>query len=73
MLLYCLKKEQRKSIRKKTDSKNLRVAKTKNERIMALSNFQFKVINITRFNKHRETKELLSMIGKIPVLGLLLI
>ena len=39
MLLYCLKKEQRKSIRKKTDSKNLRVAKTKNERIMALSNF----------------------------------
>ena len=54
MLSYCLK------CRKNTESKNLRVVKTKNGRIMFLSNCAFCGSKKMRFIKEQEAKVFLS-------------
>ena len=73
MLSYCLK------CRKNTKSKNPKVAKTKNERIMLLSKCAVCDSKILRSIKQQEASGLLSSLGiktplnRIPLLGPLLI
>ena len=74
MLLYCLK------CRKNTESKNPKVGRSKNGRIMLLSKCVIKVCNSkkSKFIKQQETSGLLSSLGiktpfsKIPLVGPLL-
>ena len=54
MLLYCLK------CRKNTESKNPKVAKTKNQRIMLLSKCVMCGGKKSKFIKQQEVRELLS-------------
>ena len=69
MLWYCLK------CRKNTESKNLKVARTKNGRIMLLSKCAVCDSKNSKFIKHQEASGLLSSLGiktllsKIPVVG----
>ena len=69
---YCLK------CRKNTESKNTKVAKTKNGRIMLLSKCAVCDNKKLKFIKQRKASGLLSSLGiktplnKIPLLGLLL-
>ena len=67
MLSYCLK------CRKNAESKNPKFAKTKNRRMMFSSNCAVRCCKQLRFIKDEEVKGLLSMFGKIPLLGRLLI
>ena len=73
MLLYCL------NCRKNTESKNPKVAKTKNGRIMLLSKWAVCDSKKSKFIKQQEANELLSNLGmkallnKIPLLGPLLL
>ena len=67
MLSYCLK------CRKNTESKNQKVAKTKNGRMMLTSNCAVCGSKKSRFIKEQEAKGLISMIDKIPLLDPLLI
>ena len=57
--------------RKTTESKNPKVVKTKNGRIMLLSNCAGCDSKKSKFIKEQEAKRLLNMIGKIPLIGLL--
>ena len=72
MLTYCLK------CRKITKSKNPKVVKTKNGRIMLLSKCEVCDINKSTFIKEQEASRLLSSLGikallsKIPLTGSLL-
>ena len=72
MLSYCLK------CRKGTESKNSKVARTKNRRIMLLSKCALCDSKKSKFIKQQETSGLLSSLGiktllnKIPLLGLFL-
>ena len=72
MLSYCLKR------RKYTESKKRKVVRTKNERIMPLSNYVVCNSKISQFIKEQEASGLLSSLGiktplnKIPLLGSLL-
>ena len=72
MLSYCLK------CRKNTESKNPKVAKTKNRRIMLLSKCAVCDSKKSKFIKQQEASELLSsleiktLLNKIPLLGPLL-
>ena len=72
MLSYCLK------CRKNTESKNPKVTKTKNGRIMLLSKCEVCNSKNSKLIKQQETSELLSTWGtkaplnKIPLLGPLL-
>ena len=72
MLSYCLK------YRKYTESKNLKVAKTKNGRIMLLSKCEVCNSKKSKFIKQQEASALLSSLGiktplnKISLLGPLL-
>ena len=72
MLSYCLK------CRKNTESKNLKVVKTKNRRIMLLSKCAVCDSKSSKFIKEQEASRLLSSLGikahssKIPVVGPLL-
>ena len=74
MLLYCLK------CRKNTESKDPKVGRSKNGRIMLLSKCVIKVCNSkkSKFIKEQETSGLLSSLGiktpfsKIPLVGPLL-
>ena len=52
--------------------KNPKVVKTKNERTMPSSNCAVSVSKKSRFIKEQEAKGMLSMIGKILLLGNLL-
>ena len=62
MLLYCLK------CRKNTESKNPKVVKTKNGRIMLLSKCQVCDSKKLKFIKEQEASRLLSSIGiKTPL------
>ena len=67
MLPYCLK------CRKKTESKNPKVARTKNRRIMLLSKYLVCDSKKLKFIKEQEASELLSSLGiktplsKIPI------
>ena len=63
MLSYCLK------CKRYTESKNPKVVKTKNERIMVLSNCAVCDSIKFRFIKEQEAKGLLNMISKIPLVG----
>ena len=69
MLHYCLK------CRKKTESKNPKVARTKNRRIMLLSKYLVCDSKKLKFIKEQEASELLSSLGiktplsKIPIFG----
>ena len=69
MLAYCLK------CRKNTERKNLRVVKTKNERIMILSNSAVCGIKNSRFIREQEASGILNSIGSgaplstIPLAG----
>ena len=63
MLSYCLKG------RKKTESENPKVVKTKNGRIMVTSNCTVCGGKKSRFIKEQEAKGLLNMISKIPLVG----
>ena len=63
MLSYCLK------CKRYTESKNPKVVKTKNERIMVLSNCAICESIKLRFIKEQESKGLLNMISKIPLVG----
>ena len=63
MLSYCLK------CKRYTESKNPKVVKTKNERIMVLSNCAVCDSIKLRFIKEQEAKGLLNMISKIPLVG----
>ena len=69
MLPYCLK------CRKKTESKNPKVARTKNRRIMLLSKYLVCDSKKLKFIKEQEASELLSSLGiktpssKIPIFG----
>ena len=63
MLSYCLK------CKRYTESKNPKVVKTKNERIMVLSNCVVCDSIKLRFIKEQEAKGLLNMISKIPLVG----
>ena len=63
MLSYCLK------CKRYTESKNPKVVKTKNERIMVLSNCAVCDSIKLRFIKEQESKGLLNMISKIPLVG----
>ena len=69
MLAYCLK------CRKNTERKNLRVVKTKNERIMILSNSAVCGIKNSWFIREQEASGILNSIGlgaplsKIPLAG----
>ena len=67
MLSYCLK------CRRNTESKNQKVAKTKNGRIMLTSNCAVCGSKKSRFIKEQEAKGLISMIDKIPLFDPLLI
>ena len=68
MLLYCLK------CRKNTESKNPKVAKTKNERIMLLSKCVMCGSKKSKFIKQQEVRELLSGWGiKTPLSKILLL
>ena len=67
MLSYCLK------CRKNAESKNQKVAKTKNGRMMLTSNCAVCGSKKSRFIKEQEGKGLISMIDKIPLLDALLI
>ena len=72
MLSYCLK------CRKKTESKNPKVARTKNGRIMLLSKYAARDSKKSKFIKEHEASELLSNLGiktplsKIPLIDPLL-
>ena len=72
LLYYCLK------CRKNTASKNPKVAKTKNGRIMLLSNFVVYDRKKSKFLKQQEASGLLSSLGiktpsiKIPLVGSIL-
>ena len=72
MLSYCLK------CRKNTESKNLKVARTKNGRIMLLSKCAVCDSEKSKFIKQEEATGLLSSLeiktplSKIPLIGLLL-
>ena len=72
LLYYCLK------FRKNTESKNPKVAKTKNGRIMLLSKCAVCDSKILKFIKAQEASGLLSSLGiktplsKIPLVGPLL-
>ena len=72
MVSYCLK------CRRNTGSKNPRVAKTKNGRIMLLSKFAVCDSKKSKFIKEQEASGLLSSLGiktllsKIPLVGPLL-
>ena len=72
MLSYCLK------CRKNTESKNPKVARTKNGRIMLLSKCAVCDSKKSKFIKQQETSGLLSSLGiktplsKIPLVGPLL-
>ena len=72
MLLYCLK------CRKNTDSKNQKVARSKNGRIMLLSKCAVFDSKKSKFIKQTEATGLLSSLGiktpsgKIPLVGPLL-
>ena len=72
MLLYCLK------CRKNTESKNPKVARSKNGRIMLLSKCAVCDSKKSKFIKEQEASGLLSSLGiktplnKIPLLGPLL-
>ena len=72
MLSYCLK------CRKNTESKNPKVARTKNRRIMLLSKYAARDSKKSKFIKEHEASELLSNLGiktplsKIPLIGPLL-
>ena len=72
MLSYCLK------CRKNTESKNPKVERTKNRRIVLLSKCVEFNSKRSKFLKEQEAKELLSSIGirtplsQIPLLGQLL-
>ena len=62
MLLYCLK------CRKNTESKNPKVVKTKNGRIMLLSKCQVCDSKKLKFIKEQEASRLLSSVGiKTPL------
>ena len=65
MLSYCLK------CRKNRESKNLKVVRTKNGRIMLLSNFSVCNNKKLEFLKEQETKGLISNLTdiKIPILS----
>ena len=69
---YCLK------CRKNTESKNPKVARTKNERIMLLSKCKVFDTKKSKFIKEQESGRLLSSLGikiilsKIPLVGPLL-
>ena len=72
MLSYCLK------CRKNTESKNSKVARTKNGRIMLLSKCAVCNSKKSKFIKEEEARGLLSSLGirkslsQIPLFGLLL-
>ena len=69
MLSYCLK------CRKNTESKNPKVARTKNGRIMLLSKYEMCDSKKAKFIKEQEASGLLSSLGintplnQIPLLG----
>ena len=65
MLSYCLK------CRENTESKNPKVLETKNGRIMTTSNRAVCGSQKSRFIKEQEAKWLLSVVGEIPLPGLL--
>ena len=60
---YCLK------CRGKSESKTPEVVKTKNGRIMLLSECELWISKKSKFIKEQEAKGLLIMVGKIPILG----
>ena len=72
MLPYCLK------CRKNTESKNLKVVRTKNGKMMLLSKCEAYDIKKSKFIKEQDASELLSSLrikvhlNKIPLLGPLL-
>ena len=72
MLPYCLK------CRKNTESKNLKVVRTKNGKMMLLSKCEACDIKKSKFNKEQDASELLSSLrikvhlNKFPLLGPLL-
>ena len=72
MLSYCLK------CRNNTESKNPKIVKTKNGRIMLLSKFALRDSKKLKFIKDQESSGLLSSLGikaplrKIPLVGHLL-
>ena len=72
MLPYCLK------CRKNTESKNLKVVRTKNGKMMLLSKCEASGIKKSKFIKEQDAGELLSSLrikvhlNKIPLLGYLL-
>ena len=72
MLPYCLK------CRKNTESKNLKVVRTKNGKMMLLSKCEACDIKKSKFIKEQDASELLSSLrikvhlNKIPLLGPLL-
>ena len=65
MLSYCLK------CRKNRESKNPKVARTKNGRIMLLSKFAVCNSKISKFLKEQEAKVVLSNLSgvKVPILS----
>ena len=63
MLSYCLK------CRVNTKNKNPRAVKTRNRRIMVLTSCAVFGSKKLKFIKEQEAKELLQMIGIIPLLG----
>ena len=67
MLFYCLK------FRKNTEGKNPKVVKTKSRKKILSSNCGVCGNKKSRFIKEQEAKGILDMIGKIPLLGDLLI
>ena len=67
MLSYCLK------YRKNIKSKNLQVTKTNKGREMLLSKCAVCSSEKSKFIKEQEGKALLSLTGKTPILGKLLI
>ena len=72
MLSYCLK------CKKNTESKNPKVGRTKNGRIMLLSKYVVRDSKKSKFVKQQEARGLLSSLGiktplsKIPLVGPLL-
>ena len=58
---------------KNTESKSPKFAKTKNGRIILLSNCADKGSKKSKYLKEQEITGLLSTIGKVPLVGLLLI
>ena len=67
MLFYCLRS------RENTESKNAKVVKTKNGRIMHSLKCSVCGSIKSRYTKEQDAKGLLCMIGKISLLGPLLI